>query len=275
MDLANPPAKYWHCLVRPKGKKSVSIVNDLTFDEIQKTVVTPWHEKRIFTVSGTLVDPAAGVEQIRIVQTQAPKQTYADQHNERMRRSNVADMATNRSSLPFGNGTDLTNALLFSGPSRGVVEPEVDVVVHVCRRLPKVAQIFANRSRKGRASFDLSDEYDVQDLLHGLLRGYLKYSVQEDPLPKVAGAKSSRADISVEELGVLIEIKYARSPSDQKRIFDEYSQDLVLYAKWPHLKTLIFLIYNSSDLRDPDEFIKLGGMQEIAGRRFNVEIVLA
>jgi hypothetical protein len=115
----------------------------------------------------------------------------------------------------------------------------------------------------------------VQDLLHGLLRGYLKYSVQEDPLPKVAGAKSSRADISVEELGVLIEIKYARSPSDQKRIFDEYSQDLVLYAKWPHLKTLIFLIYNSSDLRDPDEFIKLGGMQEIAGRRFNVEIVLA
>jgi hypothetical protein len=89
------------------------------------------------------------------------------------------------------------------------------------------------------------------------------------------GSALSRADISVEELGVLIEIKYARGPSDQKRIFDEYLQDLILYAKWPHLKTLIFLIYNSSDLRDPDEFIKLGGIQEIAGRRFNVEIVLA
>src|SRR5438105_3458063 len=113
MDLTDPPTKYWHCLVRPKGKKSASVVNDLTFEEIQKTIIIPWHEKRVFTVSGTLVDPAAGVEQIRIVQTQSPKQTYADQHNERMRSSGIADMATNRSLLPFGSGTDLTNALLF------------------------------------------------------------------------------------------------------------------------------------------------------------------
>ncbi|WFU74175.1 hypothetical protein [Bradyrhizobium sp. CB2312] len=91
----------------------------------------------------------------------------------------------------------------------------------------------------------------------------------------MAGTKSSRADISVEELGTLIEIKYVHGPSDQKRIFEEYSQDLVLYAKWPHLKTLVFLIYNSGDLRDPDEFSKLGGMQEVAGRRFSVEVVLA
>lgn len=44
---------------------------------------------------------------------------------------------------------------------------------------------------------------------------------------------------------------------------------------WPHLKTLILLIYNSGDLRDPDEFSELDGMQEVAGRRFNVEVALA
>lgn len=275
MGLPKLPEQYWHCRVTPNGKKGFAVVNDLTFEEIQKAIITPWHEKRIFTVSGTLIDPAAGVEHIQIVQTQSPKQTYANEHNERARRNGIVDMATNRSLLPFGQGTDHTNVLLFSGPSRGIVEPEVDIVVHVCRRLPNVARILANRSRKGKISFDITDEYDVQDLLHGVLRGYLKYSVQEDPLPKVAGSKSSRADISVEELGVLIEIKYVHGPSDQKRIFEEYSQDLLLYAKWPHLKTLIFLIYNSGDLRDPDEFSKLGGMQEVAGRRFNVEIVLA
>jgi len=72
------------------------------------------------------------------------------------------------------------------------------------------------------------------------LRAYLKYSVQEDPLPKIGAAKSSRADISIEELGILIEAKYVHGPDDQKRIFEEYSQDLVLYAAWPYLKTLIF-----------------------------------
>jgi hypothetical protein len=49
-----------------------------------------------------------------------------------------------------------------------------------------------------------------------MIRGYLKYSVQEDPLPKVSGAKAGRADISIEEIGVLIEIEYVRGPEDQK-----------------------------------------------------------
>jgi hypothetical protein len=275
MDIANPPEKYWHCAVKPKGKKGRAIVNDLSFGDLQKTIVVPWHDQRVFTVSGTLVDPAVGVEEILIVHTAQPLQFYSDNHNAQMRQSGVADLATNRRLLPFGKGTDETFILLFSGPTRGVVEPELDIVLRVCHRLPNAARIFASRSRKGKVSFDISDEYDVQDLLHGILRTYLKYSVQEDPLPKVAGAKSSRADISVEELGVLIEIKYVHGPSDQKRIFEEFSQDLVLYAKWPHLKTLIFLVYNSGDLRDPEEFGKLSGMHEIAGRRFKVEVVLA
>ncbi|MBR1222446.1 hypothetical protein JQ557_30905 [Bradyrhizobium sp. U87765 SZCCT0131] len=46
-------------------------------------------------------------------------------------------------------------------------------------------------------------------------------------------------------------------------------------AKWPQLKTLIFLVYNSGDLRDSDELDKLGVMQEVAGLRFKVEVVLA
>ena len=123
--------------------------------------------------------------------------------------------------------------------------------------------------------YEITDEYDVQDLLHAILRAYLKYSVQEDPLPKVAGAKSGRADISIEELRVLIEIKFARGPEDQKRLFDEYSQDLVLYASWQPLETLIYLIYNSADLKNPEAFEKLSGDHEVNGRRFQVKVILA
>jgi hypothetical protein len=170
---------------------------------------------------------------------------------------------------------DLTYELLFSGAQGATPEPDERMVEQLCRRLPQSARILATRSRKGKAPYKITDEYDVQDILHALLRAYLKYSVQEDPLPKVAGAKSSRADISIEELGILIEVKYVHGPEDQKRLFEEYSQDLVLYAQWPHLRTLVYLIYNSADLRDAEAFEKLSSSQEIGGKRFDVKVVLA
>ena len=126
-----------------------------------------------------------------------------------------------------------------------------------------------------RRRFEIADEYDVQDLLHATLRAYLKYSVQEDPISKVAGAKGSRADISIEDLGILIEVKYVRGPDDQKRIFEEYSQDLVLYAKWTPIRTLLFVVFNASDLRDPEALERLSGPQAVGGKKFMAKVILA
>jgi hypothetical protein len=179
-------------------------------------------------------------------------------------------MATDRRLLPLDEGTDATFDLLFAGHGANAPHTDTELIVRVCQRLPQTARILAVRHRKGKGAFEVVDEYDVQDLLHGVLRAYIKFSVQEDPLPKMAAAKSGRADISIEELGVLIEIKFVRGPDDQKRIFEEYSQDLVLYSAWAPLKTLVFLIYNSADLRDAEAFEKLSKIQDISGKRFEV-----
>jgi hypothetical protein len=275
--LDNPPEKFWHCAVKLQPKAQFAVENDLTYADLDRKIVRPWLTGRQFTIAGTIIS-AGGLKdggEIKITHTPEPAGTYADRHYARMQRSGIADLATNSDLLPLGEGEDHTFDLLFSSRTLAAPEPDVELVVRVCQRLPQTARILANRSRKGKQPFDISDEYDVQDLLHGVLRGYLKYSVQEDPLPKVAGAKSSRIDISIEELGVLIEVKYVHGPDNQKRIFEEYSQDLVLYTKWPHLKTLIFLIYNSGDLRDPEAFGKLGGKQDVEGKRFDVRMVLA
>lgn len=274
-DLEKPPEKYWHCGVKAGKKERWTIVNDLTFGELKKSVIDPWNAGRPFSVSGLIVRAAESVSQIRIVVTQFPQQHYADLHNQRMRASGIADLATDRRALVFESGDDFTFDLLFSGNLSVAPEPDATLIERICRRLPLTARILANRSRKGKAEYDIADEYDVQDLLHAVLRAYLKFSVQEDPLPKIGAAKSSRADISIQELGILIEIKYARGPGDQKRIFDEYSQDLVLYAGWPYLRTLIFLIYNSADLKDAEAFEKLGGDHEVNGRKFKVRVILA
>ena len=275
MNLEDPPEKYWHCYVQPSGAGERSIVNDLTFAELSRTVIDPWRSGRPFTVSGKVIRVSQDVEEIRIAHTSQPQQAFADRHDAEMSASGIWDMATNRELLPFSQGEDVTFALLFDGAADP--EPAADVVLveRLCRRLPQAARILGSRPRSGKAPFEVADEYDVQDLLHALLRAYLKFTVQEDPIGKVAGAKSGRTDVSVQDLGVLIEVKYVRGPNDQRRIFDEFSQDLVLYAQWPYLDTLLLLVFNSSDLRDPEALERLTGPQEVNGRRFEVRVVLA
>jgi hypothetical protein len=92
---------------------------------------------------------------------------------------------------------------------------------------------------------------------------------------KVAGVRSGRADIAIEDLGTIVEIKFVRGPEDQRRIVEEYSNDLLLYTRWAPLKHLVFMVYNSQDLRDPEGLEKLGGPQNVNGVNFNVYMVLA
>jgi len=76
MDLTNPPSSYWHCLVEVPGRKHETIVNDLTFQDLDRTIIRPWHSGSPFTVSGTVVR-SDQVTRIRIVHTAEPKEVFA------------------------------------------------------------------------------------------------------------------------------------------------------------------------------------------------------
>ena len=182
---------------------------------------------------------------------------------------------TDLRTLPFSDGQNFTSELLFqSGQEVAPPSADVTLVIRLCERLPKVASILTDR-REERQGYPVSDEYDVQDLLQAVLRGYLTHSVQEDPLPKVAGARSSRVDLSIEDLGVIIEVKYARKPADHKRFVREIGEDVLLYAKAAFLKTLIVLVYNSGSLKDAEGLEKLSGSYESSGVRFDVHVILS
>lgn len=272
--LEAPPANYWHCAVKMPDDKRYSKSLDLTFDELIKNVVEPWLEGRPFTVGTLIVRSSDEVSDIMICHT-GRSAAEMGRHWHATHQNDLRRWTFDTRVLPFQSGMNVTQNLLFLPGARRPFAPDVELVLRLCERLPKAAQVLAHRSHKDKLAYAISDEYDVQDLLHGLIRGYLKYSVQEDTLPKSAGVRSSRVDISIEELGVLIEVKYARQPADQKRIFDELSQDLKQYAKWPHLKTLIALVYNADVLKDGDALKKESGEQTIDGRKFRLEIVLA
>jgi len=277
MEKEHLPDKYWHCYVKLSNatrENDYTVLNDISLDTLQKGILQPWKENKPFTISGTIIRDPNQVSEIRIVHTPDSKTTYAKRHNDKKRAAGICDLATDRRLLPLEQGDDYTYELLFKGKDFKTPTEEESLIIRLCSRIKKAALILTDRRRKGKSSYTTSDEFDVQDLLHALIRGFTKYSVQEDPIGKIAGVRSSRADISIEELGILIEVKYVRNPNDQKRIFEEYSQDLVLYSKWKPLKSLLFVIYNSDDLRDPEAFEKLSGAQTINDIKFNVRVIL-
>jgi hypothetical protein len=131
---------------------------------------------------------------------------------------------------------------------------EIELAERVCARVGKAARSLTSR-RATKRSFELSDEYDVQDLLHALLRAFFKYPVTENPVSKSAGPVSTRADLCIQELGLIVEVKFVRTQRDQKRIEKELAEDLVFYTAWDPLKYLFFVIFNSPDLQNADCWI--------------------
>jgi hypothetical protein len=268
------PDNYWHCAASGTKHGNEGIVNDLSAEELLKQIVEPWHSGRPFNIGGIIFKERGVVDTIKITYTQQPQDHYATLHDNQTRASGIVDMRTDRRYLPIWSGEDQTHRLLFEDIGALVPEADENLIIRLCSRVGYVAGILSSPRRGGKTPYVVSDEYDVQDLTHALLRGYLKYSVQEDPIGKLAGTKSSRADVSIEELGIIVEIKFVRSPDDQKNIVQQFSEDLMLYAQWKPLKSLLYLVYNSRDLRDPEALLKLDGKKDINGKVFNTKMLL-
>jgi len=102
--------------------------------------------------------------------------------------------------------------------------------------------------RDNRESLLIKDEYDVQDLLHSLLRIYFNDVRPEDWCPSYAG-KSYRTDFVLPEENIVIEVKITRSKvNNNKRISDELILDIEHYRKHPNCELLMCFVYDSEHL---------------------------
>lgn len=94
----------------------------------------------------------------------------------------------------------------------------------------------------------MQDEYDVQDLLHALLRIFFKDVRPEEWTPSYAG-NSFRMDFLLHQEEIVIEVKMAREGLKQKELVDQLLVDIARYEEHPSCKSLICFIY------DPDGWI--------------------
>ena len=100
-----------------------------------------------------------------------------------------------------------------------------------------------------RESLDVTDEYDVQDLFHALLRLYFDDIRAEEWTPSYAGS-SSRMDFLIPDLELAIEIKMTRKGLATKETGEQLAIDKDYYRSHPTVKHLICFVY------DPEGRIK-------------------
>ena len=105
------------------------------------------------------------------------------------------------------------------------------------------------RQRHGnRATIDINDEYDVQDLLHAILKIFFSDIRPEEYTPSYAG-NHRRMDFLLKTEKVVIEVKMTRETLKNKKISEELNDDIITYKSHNDCNILVCFIY------DPDGWI--------------------
>lgn len=120
-------------------------------------------------------------------------------------------------------------------------------VEKLCSRFHLAAKQLKTR-HDNRATLDVADEYDVQDLLHGILRIFFDDIRPEEWTPSYAG-KSSRMDFLLKDYRMVIEAKMTRKGLGAKEIGTQLIDDIARYRHHPECNMLVCFVY------DPDGYV--------------------
>ena len=100
------------------------------------------------------------------------------------------------------------------------------------------------RSRHAeRSTIDINDEYDVQDLMHALLRLYFDDVRPEEWVPSYAGS-ASRTDFLLPQVDTVVEIKKTRVGLNAKALGEQLIIDIFKYKKHPQCRKLLCFVYD-------------------------------
>jgi len=138
-------------------------------------------------------------------------------------------------------------------------------ILNIFDRFHNVVRILRNRY-DGRQTLNVSDEYDVQDLIHSLLAIHFDDIRPEEWTPSYAG-KSSRMDFLLKDFQIVIEIKKTRNGLTGKEIGSQLIEDIERYSKHQDCETLLCFVY------DPEGIIgNPRGLENDLNRDENIKV---
>lgn len=138
--------------------------------------------------------------------------------------------------------------------------PGLDMVLNIFNKFHVVATQLKRRY-SNRETLRITDEYDVQDLLHALLRLHFNDIRPEEYAPSKAGA-ASRLDFLLKDEKIVVETKMASVSLTDKKIGEQLIIDIERYKAHPDCDKLVCLVY------DPDHHIRNPiGLENDLGRK--------
>ncbi len=129
------------------------------------------------------------------------------------------------------------------------------------RGLPRAMHPLSHR-RKGVQPLTFKSEWDVQDLLHALLRPWVSDIRPEEFTPSYAGS-STRMDFLLPKYSLVLELKYVRDRAHGKKIGDELIIDIEHYRRHPKCDKLWCVIYDPNNMITNSEGLRT----DIEGKR--------
>jgi hypothetical protein len=167
--------------------------------------------------------------------------------------------------VPEPRDTDSRSQPAPSKPAS--VEELLEVMVRGLRR----AMHPLTHRRKGTQPLSFGSEYDVQDLLHALLRPWISDIRPEEFTPSYAGS-STRMDFLLPAHRLVIETKIVRDRAHAKRVGDELIIDIEHYRRHSQCSSLWCVVYDPDHLITNAEGLKndLQGQRSTADGAVNV-----
>ncbi|WP_107658843.1 PD-(D/E)XK nuclease domain-containing protein [Nocardia suismassiliense] len=136
--------------------------------------------------------------------------------------------------------------LLLEAKGRLAINPDVhdtmDQLTELFRRLPPALTILERPNRHG-PGLTVSDEYDLQKILHAVLRLHFDDVELEETTPRRAGG-SYRIDFVLRQEQVAIEAKMTRSSLGTKEIRRQLIDDMFGYRGQANVAALVAVIYD-------------------------------
>jgi hypothetical protein len=124
----------------------------------------------------------------------------------------------------------------------GGYRQHLDLIERLARGLPEMLEPLTHR-HAGRPPFVIEDEYDLQDLLHGLLRLFFDDVRPEDYVPERGGGRS-RVDFVLKSEKIVVETKMTRAALGGRQVGDELIIDIERYRAHPDCAALVAVIYD-------------------------------
>jgi len=177
--------------------------------------------------------------------------------------------------IPIGTPEPIGSPITTKQKKEGIIPSSIEELLKVIiHGLPRAMYPLTNR-RKGAVSLSFNTEYDIQDLLHSLLRPWVADIRSEEHVPSYAGS-NTRMDFLLPNHQLVIETKRVRHKAHSSKIGDELIIDIEHYRKHPNAEHLWCVIYDPElYIANPSGLISdLEGLRKTPEGSINVKLFI-